>query len=72
MIKATYENGVLRPQGHVPLRPGERVNLLVVRESDPARWDLDRLRATALDEDDGLTEQGMEDWLDQLEAEDQR
>jgi predicted DNA-binding antitoxin AbrB/MazE fold protein len=42
-VEADYEDGVLRPVKPLPLRPGERVHIIVRRQSDPARWNLDRL-----------------------------
>jgi predicted DNA-binding antitoxin AbrB/MazE fold protein len=68
-IDALYENGVLRPTSPLPLRSGERVALIVVRRSEPARWDSARLAAHA-DEDLALSEAGLEDWAAALERED--
>ena len=42
-VEADYEDGVLRPVKPLRLRPGERVHIIVRRQSDPARWDLERL-----------------------------
>jgi hypothetical protein len=53
----------------LPLQPGERVALVVVRRPDEARWDLDRLAAHA-DEDLALAEAGLDDWAAALERED--
>jgi predicted DNA-binding antitoxin AbrB/MazE fold protein len=44
-VEALYENGLLRPAKPLNLRPGERVALIVVRHSEPLRWDLARLSA---------------------------
>jgi predicted DNA-binding antitoxin AbrB/MazE fold protein len=44
-VEALYENGLLRPAKPLNLRPGERVALIVVRHSEPSRWDLARLSA---------------------------
>ena len=68
-IEALYEDGLLKPDTPLALRPGERVRLIVVRRPDPRRWDLDRLVKGA-DEDLALTEQGLADWSDALDAED--
>ena len=68
-IDALYENGVLRPTSPLPLRSGERVALIVVRRSEPTRWDSARLTAHA-DEDLGLAEAGLEEWAAALERED--
>jgi predicted DNA-binding antitoxin AbrB/MazE fold protein len=67
-----YRDGALYPEQPLPLRRGERVDLILLRQSDALRWDLDRLaRAAGLDER-GLTEQGLDAWCDALETEDQR
>ena len=68
LIEARYENGVLRPVERLGLRPGERVNLMVVRRPDPRRWDLARLASSANPEDVSLSEQGLTDWADTLDA----
>ncbi|MES1242397.1 MAG: antitoxin family protein [Acidobacteriota bacterium] len=71
VIEARYEGGLLKPETALPLSPGERVALIVVRHPDPARWDLKRL-AGAEEEDRELSEQGLDAWADALDAEDQR
>jgi len=43
VIKARYEEGLLRPETPLALTPGERVALIVVRQPDPRRWNLERL-----------------------------
>ena len=68
-VDALYENGVLRPVSALPLRPGERVSLVVVRRPDEARWNLDRLAAHP-DEDMALAEAGLGDWAAALDRED--
>ena len=68
-VDALYENGLLRPITPLSLRPGERVRVIVVREADPARWDLSRLAAHA-DEDLALAEAGVDEWQDALDRED--
>ena len=71
MVEAHYENGVLRPTERLGLRSGERVNIIVMRLSDPGRWDLARLAKTGNGEEDrALAEQGLADWAQALEAED--
>jgi len=40
VIEAELKDGVLRPMLRLPLRPGERVGIVVVRRPDPLRWDL--------------------------------
>lgn len=68
-VDALYENGVLRPVSALPLRPGERVSLVVVRRPDQARWNLDRLAAHS-GEDLALAEAGLDDWAAALDRED--
>jgi predicted DNA-binding antitoxin AbrB/MazE fold protein len=68
-VDAHYENGLLRPVSPLPLRPGERVALIVVRRPDPSRWDLARIAAHA-DDDLALAEAGLEDWAAALDRED--
>lgn len=62
VIEAQYGDGVLRPAEGLGLRPGERVNLIVVRLPDPNRWDLARLAKTANRDDLALAEQGLAQW----------
>jgi predicted DNA-binding antitoxin AbrB/MazE fold protein len=69
-VEALYEDGLLRPSRPLALRPGERVNLIVVRRPDPGRWDLKRLAGAARGEDLKLAEQGLAEWADALDAED--
>jgi len=68
LVEAQYENGVLRPVERLGLRSGERVNLMVMRRPDPRRWDLARLSSTSKQEDLSLSEQGLADWADSLDA----
>ena len=56
-----YKNGLLRPVSPLPLRPGERVAVIVVRKADPARWDLARLGAHN-DDDLALAEASLDEW----------
>lgn len=69
-VEARYEDGVLKPNEPLGLRPGERVRVLVLRRSDPSRWDLKRL-ASEPGEDLALAEAGLGDWAGTLEAEDE-
>jgi predicted DNA-binding antitoxin AbrB/MazE fold protein len=46
-VEALYEDGLLKPQTPLSLRPGERVGVIVVRQPDPSRWNLDRLAREA-------------------------
>jgi predicted DNA-binding antitoxin AbrB/MazE fold protein len=70
LVEAQYENGVLRPLERLGLRPGELVNIIVVRRADPGRWDLARLAKTGKADDVAFAEQGLPEWLSELEAED--
>ncbi len=72
VVEARYEEGLLRPDEPLPLRPGERVGLILVRRPDPKRWDLERLAATGQDEDLALAEQGLAEWAAALDEEDRR
>lgn len=53
------------------LRSGERVNLMVLRHPDPRRWDLARLSTTMNQEDLTLSEQGLTEWANSLDATEQ-
>jgi hypothetical protein len=66
------KEGLQRPDEPLPLRPGERVGLILVRRPDPKRWDLERLAATGRDEDLALAEQGLAEWAAALDEEDRR
>ena len=70
LVEASYEKGLLRPTKPLALRPGERVNLIVVRRADPNRWNLDRLAKSSTSEDLELAEQGLANWSVKLEEED--
>jgi predicted DNA-binding antitoxin AbrB/MazE fold protein len=72
IIEAEFENGVLRPIRRLPLRPGERVGIVVVRRPDPARWDLERLSKAATADEEKLAEEGLGAWADALDREDRR
>jgi len=69
IVKAKFEDGVLRPETPLRLRQGEDVRLLVMRQSDPERWDLERLSQPS-DDDLALAEAGLGDWADALDAQD--
>ena len=70
IVEARYEDGMLRPSQPLALRPGERVNLIVVRRPDPSRWNLDLLAKIANADDLALAEQGLADWAEILDIED--
>ena len=70
LIQARFEDGLLRPETPLALAPGERVALIVVRQPDPRRWDLDRLAKTGEREDRELAEQGLAEWAEALDRED--
>ena len=65
-VEACYEDGLLKPSVPLPLRPGERVSVIVVRHPDARRWDLSRLAMAAL-EDSAFAEQGLADWAKSLD-----
>jgi predicted DNA-binding antitoxin AbrB/MazE fold protein len=69
-IEAHYEEGLLKPEAPLALRPGERVALIVVRHPDPRRWNLERLAKSGAREDLALAEQGLADLADTLDKED--
>jgi predicted DNA-binding antitoxin AbrB/MazE fold protein len=69
-VGARYEDGFLKPDDPLPLKPGEHVRIVIHREPDPARWDLQRLFRTGSREDRELAEAGLGDWADALDAED--
>ena len=69
VIEAEFNDGVLRPIRRLPLRPGERVGIVVVRRPDPLRWDLARLSKATPDEK-SLTEAGLTEWESALSRED--
>ena len=71
-LEADFEDGVLRPVKPLRLRPGERVRIIVRRQPNPARWDLDRLAKLGTKEDLELTNAGLEDWGRSLKDEDDR
>lgn len=70
-LKARYENGFLKPTEPLRLRQGEQVGVIVVRQPDPKRWDLDRIGKATADEE-ALATSGIEGWARALEAEDRR
>ena len=70
VIEARYEEGSLKPETPLGLKPGERVALIVVRHPDPRRWDLKRSAESGVREDRGLAEQGLAGWADSLDRED--
>ena len=62
-IEARNEEDLLKPEAPLPLTPGERVALLVVRHPDPRRWDLARL-ARSGKEDRALLQEALFDLLE--------
>lgn len=62
---------MLRPLNDLPLRQGERVNLIVLRQPDSSRWNLERL-ASEPSTDIDLAEESIEDWAERLDAEDRQ
>ncbi len=72
VVEAEYEKGMLKPRTPLALRPGERVQLIVMRQPDPKRWDLSRLAQNPAVDEPGLAEQGLEGWAANLEEEDRR
>ncbi len=72
-VEARYEEGLLKPETPLALRDGERVALIVVRQPDSRRWNLDRLaKSSTTGEDLTLAEQGLDEWADALDVEDRR
>lgn len=69
-VEARYDGGLLWPTTPLALRPGERVELIVVRLPDPNRWNLDRLSRRGNAEDQSLAEQGLAEWIEALDSED--
>jgi predicted DNA-binding antitoxin AbrB/MazE fold protein len=72
VVEAEYEKGMLKPSTPLALCPGERVQLIVMRQPDPKRWNLSRLAQKPAADEAGLTEQGLEGWAANLDAEDRR
>ena len=72
VVEAEYEKGVLKPITPLALRSGERVQLIVIRQPDPKRWDLSRLAQRPAADEADLTKQGLEGWTANLDAEDRR
>jgi predicted DNA-binding antitoxin AbrB/MazE fold protein len=64
-IEAVYDGSVLRPTHPLRLRVGERVRIIVLRQPDPARWDLARLSSAETDDAD-LAATGLVDLADTL------
>lgn len=70
VIEARYEEGLLKPETPLSLRPGEKVGLILVRHPDPRRWNLVQLAKGGIEEDLPLAEQGLAEWADALDDED--
>jgi predicted DNA-binding antitoxin AbrB/MazE fold protein len=68
LVEARYENGVLLPVDRLGLRPGESVNLIVVRRPVAGRWDLPKLAKAGSAEDLALAEQGLAEWASALDT----
>ena len=60
---------MLKPTEPLSLKPGERVRLVVLRRSDPSRWNLARLAGEPA-EDTALAGAGLAEWADALDAAD--
>lgn len=71
-VEARYEDGILKLEKPLPLRPGECVGIILIRRPDPARWDLARIAAVAGNEDVELSTSGLDDWTENLHREDAR
>ena len=69
-VEALYEDGLLKPQTPLPLRPGERVAVIVLRQPDPTRWDLGQFARVGRQEDVALAEQGLAQSSEALDTED--
>jgi predicted DNA-binding antitoxin AbrB/MazE fold protein len=67
-VEAEYEQGTLKLSQPLPLTPGERVRVIVVRQPDPRRWDLAKFRATETSEDLALSGAGLADWDKAIDA----
>ena len=72
VVEAQYEKGLLRPSTPLALRPGECVHLIVVRKPEASRWDFARFSNRSGADETALTEQGLEDWVANLDEEDHR
>jgi predicted DNA-binding antitoxin AbrB/MazE fold protein len=68
LVEARYENGVLLPVDRLGLRPGESVNLIVVRRPVAGRWDLPKLAKAGSAEDLALAERGLAEWASAVET----
>jgi predicted DNA-binding antitoxin AbrB/MazE fold protein len=69
-VEAHYEGGLLRPATPLPLKPGERVGLIVIRLPDPCRWNPAGLAKHLSGEDEALAESGIAEWSRALQKED--
>jgi len=70
-VRARYENGALLPAKPLPLKQGENVSIVVMRQADRSRWDVEKIGRCA-EEDTALAEAGLGDWADALDREDRR
>ena len=69
-IEALYEDGLLKPAVRLPLRAGEQVRVIVLRQPDPKRWNLERLSKLGKEEDLALSREGLAQWCEELDRED--
>jgi predicted DNA-binding antitoxin AbrB/MazE fold protein len=67
-VEAKYEQGTLKLSQPLPLTPGERVRVIVVRQPDPKRWDLAKLRGTDPSDDLALAGAGLADWNQAIDS----
>jgi len=67
-VEARNEQGMLKLAQPLPLSPGERVRVTVVRQPDPKRWDLAKLRGSGPSEDLTLAEAGLADWEQSIDS----
>lgn len=70
-VEAKYEQGTLKLAQPLPLSPGERVRVIVVRQPDPRRWDLAKLKRADASEDLALAEAGLSDWDQALDSDEE-
>lgn len=69
-VEAHYDAGVLTLATPLPLRPGERVAVVLVQLPDPSRWNMERMATEAPAEDSTLAESGLSGWADAFDRED--
>ena len=69
-FEVLYEDGVLKPEQPLPFSPGQKLNVTVVGQPDPKRWDLARLAEPPSNDEKYLTETGLKEWVGMLDEED--